>query len=54
MNNKITSGNRIKNLIYENYNKIISKNDFFDQFPDSINKDNIYIGKKLTIGFSKK
>lgn len=43
-----------QNFIYEDYNKIVSKKDIFSQFPESINKENIYFGNKLKIGFSKK
>lgn len=42
------------NFIYEDYNKIVAKKEIFSQFPESVNKENIYIGNKLKIGFSKK
>ncbi len=43
-----------QNIIYEDYYKIVAKKDIFSQFPECVNKENIYLGNKLKIGFSKK
>lgn len=42
------------NLIDQKSQKIIPNKDFFDQFPEEINKDNIYEGNNFKIFFSKK
>lgn len=43
-----------KNIVYEDYKKIILNKDLFSQFKEIENKDNIYVGKSLNLSFSKK
>jgi hypothetical protein len=54
INKSFKEKERKLNLITGKNKKIYSNIEFFEQFSDEINRDNMYDGKNLKIFFSKK
>ena len=53
-NKNLGNFSSFKNVIYGEFKKIKYNKDIFDQFSNNLNKENLYLGSKINVSFTKR